>query len=77
MDNTFCCDPFKVHKRPLKKGLKKVTTEITKKFPQSGIVVDQKICATCIKKLSIQDRKKVCVDILNEDKITTPHINSK
>lgn len=48
----ICCDPFNIHKLYVRKGLRKISVEFAKKFPKSGIISGQKICAKCRNKLS-------------------------
>lgn len=50
--NKICCDPFKIHKANVRKGLRKISPQFAQKFSKSGIKSGKKICARCREMLS-------------------------
>ena len=51
LEKTSCCNPFNVHTVLKRSGLRPITEELVRRFPNLKMVVGQKICTQCRKKL--------------------------
>ena len=51
LEKMSCCNPFNVHTVLKRSGLRPITEELVRRFPNLQMVVGQKICTQCRKKL--------------------------